>query len=137
MKISRRSFIAAALSLLAWPALADRGFHRHPHGEKKKRLRRARVGKRQIQTHRIRRAVRWDTLRGRRVLVIPKALAPGWELNVDDEVVLVKYVHASRIVVEHKDGSEHILDVLKKNTESNTKELEGTKYSETVVEGVE
>jgi len=130
MNVSRRVFTTTLLSLLAWPVLADKGFHRHPHREKR-RLRRARIEQSTVTHRRIRRAVSWGEIRGRRVLIVPKALLPGWELLMEDELLLVNYVHASRIIVEDKNGSTRSIDVLKKNTDENTEELEGSQYEVT------
>lgn len=134
MNVSRRVFTTTLLSLLAWPALADKGFHRHPHREKR-RLRRARIKQSTVTHRRIRRAVKWGEIRGRRVLIVPKALSNGWELLVDGELVLVNYVHASRIIVEDQTGAGRSIDILKRNTDENAQELEGSAYEVTKTRG--
>lgn len=136
MKASRRIFITTLLSLLAWPAMADKGFHRHPH-RAKRRLRRARIVHNSVSLRRIRRTVAWGTLRGRRLLIVPKALNQEWELLIDGELVVVQYVHASRIVVVNKEGATRTIDVLKKDTDENTKELEGSKYDVKTTSGAD
>ena len=104
MSISRRSFVAAILALFASQLFAHPGPHRHPH-RAKKRLRRPRIVRRRVRRRRVRRRVLWRTVRGRRVLVVPLALAVGWELLLDNEVVVVKQVHADKVIVQHTIGS--------------------------------
>lgn len=125
MNWSRRSFLTllfALPSLLASTALADPGRHRHPHKPRRRRLRR------RVRRRRIRRRARWRLIAGRRRLVVPLAIAVGWELAVDDRIVVVKEVHTTTVVVENADGTTSTLDVVKEDTEENGAELEGSEY---------
>ena len=131
MDASRRSFLIGLLVLLAPPALAHPGHHRHPH------VRRHRGRRRRVHRRRVRRRVVWRTNRGVRRLVVPVAVAPGWELVVDDRVVVVKQVHPDAIVVAHADGTTEKIPVRKQDTEENKQDLEGSEIVETVDEEVE
>lgn len=133
MQIPRRrllSFFVA--SLLAPSVLAHNGphhhHHRHPH--------RVRV-RRRVWRRRIRRHVAWHVIGARRLLVVPLAVAVGWELFVDNKVVVVKEVHRHKVVVEHVDGKTETIEVVKQDTPENTKSHEGSKYEteEEVEEG--
>lgn len=121
--VSRRVVVTGLLALVALPALAHPGRHRHPHG-RGPRVR----PRRRIRRRRVRRRVVWRTVRGRRVLVVPTALAIGWELVVDDRVVVVTEVHEHRVVVEHADGSKESIDVVKEDSGENAEDLEGSEY---------
>ncbi len=133
MAISRRVLLTGLLLLVAPPALANPGRHVHPHGPKRRRRRRVR---RRVRRHRIRRRARWRMLRGRRVLVVPVGLAVGWELSLDDRIVVVREVHEHKIVVEHADGTAESIDVAKEDTAENTNELEGSEYEVEIEEDV-
>ena len=74
----------------------------------------------------------WRTTAGRRLLVVPLAVAVGWELMVDDNVVVVKEVHTEYVVVEKSDGSSEKIDIVKEDTDENSEELEGSEYEEEV-----
>ena len=67
---------------------------------------------------------------GRRRLIVPLGVAVGWELTYDDKVVIVKEVHEQHIIVENPDGSTEKVDVLKEDTEENSKELEGSEIEQ-------
>lgn len=130
--LSRRFFLVGLFGLLASPALAGAGPPRPVRVRRRVRRRRRRIRRR-----RIRRRVRWGLVRGRRLLVVPVGLAVGWELLVDDKVVLVKEVHEHKIVVEHSDGSTQEIDVAREDTEENSEDLEGSEYEVEVEEEVE
>lgn len=119
--MQRREFLAAVVALAAAPALAHPGFHRHPHRRRVRRVRR-------IRRRRIRRRVLWRTIGVRRVLVVPLAVAIGWELLVDNRVVIVHEVHADHVVVKDADGKTQKLEVVKEDDAENAKELEGSEY---------
>lgn len=71
------------------------------------------------------------------MLVVPAMLAVGWELFVDDQVVVVKEVHEHTVVVEYSDGRKESIEVVREDTEENAKELEGSEYEVEVEEEVE
>lgn len=124
MDATRRSFLIGLLALLAPAALAHPGAHRHPHV--RRRLRR----RRRAHRRRVRRRVVWRSTRGVRRLVVPVGVAPGWELVVDDRVVVVKEVQADVIVVTHADGTTEKVAVVKQDTAENTHDLEGSEIVE-------
>jgi len=70
----------------------------------------------------------WRAIGPRRVLVVPLAVAVGWELLVDDRVVVVHEVHESHVVVKHSDEKTERIEVAKEDTPENTEELEGSEY---------
>ncbi len=72
----------------------------------------------------------WRPYRGRRRLVVPLAVAVGWEFMVDDRVVIVRDVHEHTIVVQHTDGKTEEIEVVKEDTEENTEDFEGSEYEE-------
>jgi hypothetical protein len=115
MSYSRRKFIAVLLTALTPAvALARPVLHRRPRVFRHRRFHR----------RRIRRRVLWRAVRGRRLLVVPFAVVAGWELFVDNKVVVVKEVHEHRIIVEHADGSQQSIEVVKEDTEGNTQDLQ-------------
>ena len=136
MSISRRSLVVIILALIAPQLSAHPGRHRHPH-RIKKRLRKPRIVRRRVIRRRVRRRVLWRTVRGRRVLVTPLALAIGWELMLDNKVVIVKTVHVDKIIVEHENGDTEEVDIVREDTSENSKELEGSEYEEIIEEEVE
>jgi hypothetical protein len=123
--MQRREFLAAVIALAAAPALAHPGAHRHPHTRRRRR---------RIRRRRIRRRVLWRSVGPRRLLVVPLAVAVGWELVVDDRVVIVHEVHYDHVIVKHADGKTEKLDVVKEDDTENSKELEGSEYEEEVEE---
>ena len=121
--IGRRSFVAW---LLVW---VGAGMILGPEEAAARGHRRRRRRRRRIR-RRIRRRAAWRIVAGRRLLVVPLAIAVGSELLVDDKVVIVKEVHRHRVVVEHSDGKTETIEVVKKDTPENTKELEGSEIEE-------
>ena len=76
---------------------------------------------------RIRRRVIWRTLGPRRALVVPLALAVGWELALDNRVVVVHEAKPDIIVViDPKTNAQEEIAIVKEDTPDNLKELEGT-----------
>ncbi len=76
---------------------------------------------------RIRRRVIWRTLGPRRALVVPLALAIGWELALDNRVVVVHELRPDVIVVvDAKTNAKEEIAIVKEDTADNAKELEGT-----------
>lgn len=124
MYTTRRTFLTGVLLLLAAPALAHPGPHRHPH----RRLLGRRLFRRRLR--RVRRRVLWRSVAGRRVLVVPLALAVGWELMVDEKPVVVHEVHEHHVVVKHADGKTEKLEIAKEDTVENSQELEGSEYED-------
>lgn len=124
MDPARRDFLLCALLALAAPAaaLAHPGPHRHPHRAGRQR----RIDRR--RRRRTRRRAAWRTIGGRRALVVPVGVAVGWELVVDDQVVVVKEVHDDQIVVVHDDGRREAVAVTKEDNADNAEELEGSEY---------
>ena len=118
----RRQFIAGLLALSALPAFAHPGPHRHPH------RRRARRVRRRVRRRRIRRRVLWRTVGPRRLLVVPLAVAVGWELLVDDRVAVVHEVHVDHVIVKHVDGTTAKIETVREDDAENAKELEGSEY---------
>ncbi|MCG6871365.1 MAG: hypothetical protein LJE84_03660 [Gammaproteobacteria bacterium] len=124
MRLSRRSFFVMLLSLLAPAALGHPGAHRHPHVR--------RWGGRWLRGRRwrIRRRPAWRVIRGRRLLVVPLAVASGWELEIDDQVLLVDDVYDDYIVVHGPDGGSRKIPVVKEDTKQNLEEFEGSEVLE-------
>ena len=120
--LSRRDLLGALVALAAAPAAAHPGFHRHPHRRRVRRVRR------RVRRRRIRRRVAWRMFGPRRLLVVPLAVAVGWELMVDDRVVVVHEVHEHHVVVKHADGKSEKLEIHKEDDAENSKELEGSEY---------
>lgn len=85
--MTRRSWLAC-LTAAPWLLAAD------AHAEQRGRVRR-RVRRR--TRRRIRRRVGFRTVSGQRVLVVPLAVAAGWELAVDDRVLVVQRVQADSL----------------------------------------
>lgn len=96
-------------------------------------LRRRRV-RRRVRRHvrrRFRRRVIWRTVGARRALVVPLAIAVGWELAVDKRVVVVHEVRPEVIVViDPKTNAREEIAIVREDTAENTKELEGTVLAE-------
>lgn len=78
---------------------------------------------------------------GRRRLIVPLAIAIGWELALDDRIVVVREVHEKTIVVVATDGSSETIDVVREDTAENGEDQVGSEYEveieEEVDEGVE
>jgi hypothetical protein len=114
--LSRRQLLATVVALCASPAFAG---PRHRH---RRRVRR------RVRRRRIRRRVRWRAFGLRRLLVVPVAVAAGWELLVDDRVLLVQEVHADHLIATHAGGKPEKIEIAKEDTAENAKELEGSEY---------
>ncbi len=128
--MNRRETLIALLSALG--ALSTGEALAGPRARKKRRRRRRRVRRR------IRRRVVWRTVGKRRRLVVPVALAVGWELFYDDRVVVVHHVkHVERdgakvevVVVKGADGKEEEIEIAREDTADNGQALEGTVHPE-------
>lgn len=69
----------------------------------------------------------WRVIAGRRVVVVPVAVAVGWELNVDDRVVVVREVRPSSVVVVPiAGGAPEELEIQKEDTSENAVEEQGS-----------
>jgi len=77
---------------------------------------------------RVRRRATWRVVHGRRRLIVPTAVAVGWELAYDDRVVVVVEVHDDHVVVEDDEGKTEKIDVAKEDTKENSEKLEGSEY---------
>ncbi|MBX7098561.1 MAG: hypothetical protein K1X89_12690 [Myxococcaceae bacterium] len=114
-----RSLLLGLAAALTTEALA---------GPRRRRIRR-RV-RRRIR-RRIRRHVLWRTVAGRRLLVVPVAVAVGWELAVDQRVVVVREVRAETVVVaDLKTSATEELPAVREDDAENAKELPGTVLAE-------
>ena len=137
MRYSRRTILGffavlfSPVALMSSPAQADKGRHSHPHRRKPRRMVRRRVRRR-----RIRRRAGWRVVHSRRLLIVPLAVAIGWELMVDNRVVVVREVHEHTIVVTHHDGSTQTIEVEKENLPENSIEIEGSEYEVEIEEEV-
>lgn len=67
-------------------------------------------------------------VRGRRRLIVPLGLAVGWELMVDNRVVVVREVHEHHVVVSYQDGSTEAVDIAREDTDENSQDLTGSEY---------
>jgi hypothetical protein len=59
---------------------------------------------------------------------VPLAVAVGWELLVDDRVVVVHEVHVDHVIVRHGDGTTARIETVREDDAENAKELEGSEY---------
>lgn len=60
--------------------------------------------------------------------MVPLGVAVGWELMVDDRVVVVHEVKPDVIIVKDASGKTEEIAVVKEDTDDNKVELEGTEY---------
>ena len=135
--ILRRSFLIGLLAgaTCLSPALSLAG----PRTKAPRRVRRK---VRRLIRRRIRRRAVWRARHGWRVLAIPVALAVGWELLIDDRVVVVrelktvdknddlgKAVRVEVVVVDGGGKSEEIV-VQREDSPENAQELDGTVLGE-------
>jgi hypothetical protein len=118
----RRGLLLGLIALLVSPAFGHPGPHLHPHRRRVRRVRR------RVMRRRIRRRVLWRAFGPRRLLVVPLAIAVGWELMVDDRVVVVHEVHVDHIIVKDADGKTEKVETVKEDNADNAKELEGSQY---------
>ena len=68
---------------------------------------------------RIRRRVAWRVIGGRRALVVPVAVAVGWELTVDARVVIVRELRPDVIVVVDERGAREELPYVREDDDVN------------------
>jgi bifunctional DNA-binding transcriptional regulator/antitoxin component of YhaV-PrlF toxin-antitoxin module len=93
-------------------------------GPRRRAARRTRRRVRRRVRRRHRRRVTWRVVGDRRRLVVPVALAVGWELAVDDRVVVVHEVKtvegAEVVVVKNADGSTEEIEIDREDTAENS-----------------
>jgi bifunctional DNA-binding transcriptional regulator/antitoxin component of YhaV-PrlF toxin-antitoxin module len=65
---------------------------------------------------------------------VPAAVAVGWELAIGPRIVIVEEVHHDHIIVKDDSGKSEKIEVVKEDTEENTKDLEGSEVEEEVEE---
>jgi len=126
---TRRALIGALVAGFAIATLepADAA----PPAARRRRRRRTtrRVVRRRVR-RRHRRRVRRRVVAGRSLLVVPVALAVGWELLVDDQVYVVTRVYevdgVETVDLKSSDGATKSEAILREDTEGNQTELEGS-----------
>ena len=140
---SRPEALAGIIALIAAGGLVPSALAgSHTPKERKKKKRRAKNRRRKRRTVRRRRRIRrrhrrrvgWRKLGTRRRLVVPVALIVGWELVVDDRVVVVRAIQAREsegvsvevVTVVASDGSEQTVEILREDSSENGEELEGS-----------
>jgi hypothetical protein len=127
--------LLSALGLLAsGEALAGR------RGAKKRRKTRRRVRRkvRRRVRRRHRRRVRRRVIKGRSLLVVPVAVAVGWELMVDDRVVVVHQIKTVErdaaqvevVVIKNADGSTEELEIAREDNDENSAVQQGSVLAE-------
>jgi bifunctional DNA-binding transcriptional regulator/antitoxin component of YhaV-PrlF toxin-antitoxin module len=71
--------------------------------------------------------VAWRVITGRRVAVVPVAVAVGWELNMGDRVVVVREVRPTTvIVVPAAGGAPEEIEMQKEDTPENSADEQGS-----------
>ena len=118
----RRRFLASILAGLVWLLVPGLGEAEPPERRRRRRRRR--------RHRRIRRRVAWRVLGPRRLLVVPVAVAVGWELAIGPRIVIVEEVHPDHIIVKDTSGETDKIEVVKEDTMENTKDLEGSEVEE-------
>jgi hypothetical protein len=121
----------ALLSALALTLAGLGGAEARPGPAQRRRRRRMR---RRIR-RRIRRRVAFRMRAGRRFLVVPVAMAAGWELAIGNQVSVVKEVRPAQggvemAVVQYPDGKTQEVALAREDTPENTAEMEGTQLPE-------
>ena len=133
---TRRQFLAAVAALIAAGVLAPEDAIAGPRGRKAKRKKKRRVRRtvRRRVRRRRRRRVRRRTVAGRNLWVVPVAVAIGWELMLDDRVVIVKdrrtrsadEVEVTVLVVVDDAGEESEVEVHLEDDETNRQVMAGS-----------
>lgn len=133
MRSSRRSFLVglgvALGATLGLEAVSEAGW-----GNRHRRRVRRRVRRR---IRRVRRHAMWRMHAGRRLLVVPAAVVPGWELMIDNRVAVVQAVQPTGVTVQYIGGETATVDVLREDNPQNLQELPGTEVDVEVEEEVE
>ncbi|WP_179116175.1 hypothetical protein [Solemya velum gill symbiont] len=129
MAISRRKFLAMAVAAIASPSLiAHPGPHHHPHrpGPRLRPLRPHRPLRRR-RLHPRRRVI-WRRVHHRRHLVVPLALAIGWELFFDGRPHTVVVVNPDSVVVRDLSNNEKEIPVVFEDTADNISDIHDWDY---------
>ena len=112
--------IAAVLVAEGCVVHAHRAHPGHAHGRRVRRRVRRRIRRRW------RRRVAWRVVGPRRALVVPVAVAVGWELALDSRVVIVREVRPTTVVVvDVNGGAPEEVEIDKEDTSDNTREEQG------------
>ncbi len=128
--MDRRAWLASLTSVLGGVLVL--GWNEAESGPRARRRRRRRVRRRIRRRHR--RLVVHRIVSGRRVWIVPVALAVGWELVHDDRVVVVTQTkvvekEGAKIevaIVSGSDGKLDEIEIVREDTGENRKELEGS-----------
>ncbi len=131
--IDRRKFSAG---LIAGLALLLAGEAEARPGRRARRRTRRRVRRR--VRRRIRRRVVRRNVRGRKLWVVPVAAAVGWELMLDDRVVVVVQEQGAKkdepdvhvLVVQDSSGKNETVEVVREDTADNSQDLKGSELPE-------
>lgn len=121
--MTRRTMLLCALPACAAAAAALTAGHDDALAGPRRRMRR-RVRRR--VRRRIRRRVAFRTVAGKRHLVVPVGVAVGWELMVDQRVVVVQKVQGDSIVVAAPGGAPETIVIIKEDTPENTAAQQGS-----------
>jgi len=131
--IDRRRFLSSLAALIAAGVLVPEDAFGGPRRRARKRRRVRRTVRRRVR-RRHRRRVRRRTIRGRNLWVVPLAVAVGWELMLDDRVVVVKErrtntvddVEVTVLVVVDDAGKEQELEVHLDDDDTNGQMMVGS-----------
>ncbi len=125
--MDRREFLttlATAVAGLTLPLAASARPRRRPTHRPARRTVRRHVRRR--VRRRIRRPVTYRTFAGKRRLVVPVAVAVGWELALDDQVVRVVAIEDDVMTVRFADGQVTDHAIHREDTVDNSLVLQGT-----------
>ncbi len=135
---TRRQFLTGLAALLAAGVLVPDDALGGPRRKRKKRRRRVRRKVRRRVRRRHRRRVRRRVVRGRSLWVVPLAVALGWELMLDDRLVVVKSRRTRRVdevdivvlVVVDESGKDEEIEVHLEDDETNGQMMVGSALPE-------
>ena len=129
--MTRRGMLVGLLGLVAAGAAAPvAGCTRRVRRAVRKHNRRRRRRVRRRVRRRHRRRVAWRTVGPRRVVVVPRAARPGWELQLDSRVVVVREVRADVVVIENPDGTVEELAAVQEDTAENGAPMRGSQLAD-------
>lgn len=129
--MNRRDLLAALASALVLPLIPGEAIAQPVRRAVRRTTRRVvrRTVRRRVR-RRIRRRVVWRVVAGRRLLVVPVAVAVGWELMIDDSPHVVVAINTTSsgdtATVRAPDGSTKTVDIVREDTAENAVELEGS-----------